>query len=289
MALTPQVRSSQDGTNTVAESDVLLEVSQAALLAIGIFPTEFVQSSQDGVQVPIDFHVDLDVAQAGTMVVARGRVSDPYLRAWTFWMDNHWYYVLRLPTPSPSGTTLIYDTFAEQWYIWGSDVVESWRLAHGTNWLGSGALMGVYGSNAVGVDDGNGSLYFLNPDSPTDDDAIVGPETQRTFLREITGQVSVRGDNYVRCYGVDLMGSIGDNEMDLTDVTLLTSDDAGHTYDDQGVRVINALDYETRVQWNTGLGSFTAPGRLFKITDEGVLQRIDWLEMAPDPDGDKNG
>lgn len=281
MALTPQVRSSQVNTQAVTDAEPDVRASQVNVLAVAIYPTEFIEDSQTSIQAVTEAGTDIRASQVNVMVVGRGRVADPYLRVWTFWQDNHWFYVLRLPT----GWTLVWDDYAKQWYRYSSGTSNTWRPTHGTNWLGSGALMGTYGSNVVCGDDGNGALYFLNPNSPTDDDAIVGAALQVPFTREVTGQVSVRNHNYLRCYGVELMGSIGDNDADLTDVTLSVSDDAGHSFTDYGTVSITADDYAARVEWLSGLGSFTAPGRLFRITDDGVLQRIDWLEMRGDEDG----
>lgn len=279
MALTPQVRSSQVGVQAVTEASTDVRVSQADVMAVAIYPAEAIESSQVSVTALTEASTDLRVSQAGVIVVARGRVADPYLRAWTYWLDNHWFYVLRLPT----GWTLVWDDYAKQWYRYSSGTSNTWRPTHGTNWLGSGVLMGTYGSNVVCGDDGNGALYFLNPDSPTDDDAVVGAELQVPFTRQITGQVPIRNRGYVRCFGVRLMGSIG--ESSLTEVTLSVSDDEGHTYDDMGTVTVDEGDYDARVDWVGGLGAFTAPGRLFRVEDDGALARIDWLDMIVPEDG----
>lgn len=285
MAITPQVQASQLDVISVTEAEMNLAVSQMDVMVVGIYPTEFIQISQVDVMAVTDADMDLQVSQFDVYVVARGRVQDPYLRAWAYEMDVHWKYVLRLP----NGFTLVYDQYAQQWYVWGSSDSTQWRPFHGTNWLGCGPLMDTYGSNVVCGDDGNGTIYFLNPLSPTDDDAISGAEVPRTFQRLVTGQVAVRGNNMRPCFGVELGGSIGDNEPDYTDVTLYTSDDAGHTYDDQGTITVDAGDYAARLDWNSGLGSFSSPGRLFRIEDYGALARIDWLEMRDGPDEDTDG
>lgn len=280
MALTPQVRGSQAGAITVTQAEIDLEVSQAGALVVAIWPAEFVENSQDGAVVITFAETTLQASQAGVMVVGKGRVQDPYLRAWSYEMDVHWKYVLRLPT----GITLVYDQYAKQWYNWGSWSSTQWRPFHGTNWHGCGALMEAYGSNVVCGDDGNGSLYFLNPLSPTDDDAIFGAEVPRTFDRIVTGQMTVRGNEYHPCYGVELGGSIGANEPDYVNVTLYTSDDGGQTYDDQGTVTVDAGDWNARVDWSSGLGSYTSPGRLFRIVDDGALARIDFIEMMDGPE-----
>jgi len=284
MAITPQIRVSQAGIQAVAEGEVDIRVSQAGTMVVGVVPTEFVQLSQAGVQVVTEADTDIRLSQAGIMVVARGRVQSPYLRVFTFELDGHWFWVCNLPT----GYTLVYDVYAQQWYIWGSGDGSTWRPFHGTNWLGCGPLMQTYGSNVVAGDDGNGTLYMLNPSLATDDDALQGSAGPRPFLRQVTGQVTTRSRDYISCYGVRLGGSVGENDASLTEVTLYVSDDDGHTYDDMGTVTVEAGDYVAgiaRVDWDSGLGSYTMPGRLFRIEDYGALQRIDYLEMDGDEDG----
>lgn len=257
----------------MAEGGADLRAAQAGVMAVAIWPAENVNASQAGVVSVTEASTAIRVAQAGVMIVARGRVADPALRAWGFWLDAHWYYVLRLPT----GTTLVYDLSTEQWSIWGSGDSSLWRAFHGTNWLGSGALTN-YGSNVLVGDDGNGSLYFLDPLGHADDDAVAGSEIQRPFLREVSGQIITSGTGWTPCFGVRLSGPIGDVDDDtLLTVTLSTSDDRGHSYDDQGAITLTPGDYGARAEW-LALGSFPPPGRLFKLSDYGAIQRIDGFE-----------
>ena len=81
-----------------------------------------------------------------------------------------------------------------------------------------------------------------------------------------------------RLIGVQLFGSIGSGLEDGMEVSLEVSDDRGFTYTDMGAVSLDAGDYNARVHWRS-LGSMSAPGRLFKITDEGALKRIDSAEM----------
>lgn len=275
MALTPQVQASQVDVVAVTDATPDIRASQVDIMVVAIQPTEFIEVSQVDIVAVTDAAPDIRASQLDIMVVARGRVQDPYLRAWTYQLDDHEFYVLHLPT----GITLVYDITTQQWSVWGTGTTQKWRAAHGTNWQGSGSLMGAYGSNVVCGDDGNGALYFLNPLSPTDDSPLTGAEDPQPFQRMVTGQVVVRGNDYHPCYGIELGGSIGDNPAAYTDVTLYTSDDSGDTYDSQGTLSVTAGDRLARLDWNTGLGSYTSPGRLFRIEDYGALARIDWLDM----------
>jgi hypothetical protein len=274
VALTPQLRASQAFVTALTGGGTpAVEVSQAYVTAIANFPTERVEVSQafalamTGGGTPA-----VEVSQAYVVVLASGRVDDPRVRAWAFTLDGHDFYVLRLG----ESETLVYDTYAQEWYVWGSGTGALWRAYTGTNWIG-GRSHALNWSNVIVGDDGNGSLYFLSPDDDTDDDAIFGDDTPRAFTRQATGQLVIKaGYASVPCFGVQLMGSIGSGADDLT-VNLQVSDDRGNTYTDCGDITLDGDEYTARVNW-LSLGSMVSPGRLFKITDTGALKRIDWLE-----------
>jgi hypothetical protein len=251
-----------------------VRVSQAYVLAATQFPSEEVQSTQDFVQAAVLYGNEVQVTQAYVLAAVRGRVYDPRIRAWTFTLDGHDYYVLRLGVT----TTLVYDTHSEQWYVWGNSDSDLWNAYHGTNWIGAG-----YSANVIVGDDIIGSIYHLDPDADTDDDRSSGSDVPRQFLRQVTGQVIKRGYDVAPCFEVQLLGSIGNmSNTDLVTVTLETSDDSGHTYDSHGAVTIDNTDYTARASW-LSLGSIAAPGRLFRISDYGTLKRIDSLEI---PGGD---
>jgi hypothetical protein len=235
MAITPTIQASQASVTAVTggeTSDIL--VAQAYVTAIANFPTERIDTSQFYVStITGGATSSIQVGQSYITVVCRGRVEDPKVRAWTYTMDGHDYYVLRLGVQE----TLVYDTHSEQWYSWGSDSTNLWRPFDGTNWLGGDIWSDEYGSNVVVGDDGNGSLYLLDPTSYVDDHPSLPDPTQ--FERIIQGQVVKRGHDNERCYSVELNGSIGEmTNADLTTVTLYTSDDQGNTYVDQGTVTI---------------------------------------------------
>jgi hypothetical protein len=259
---------------------VTTAVSQMSALAVGAYPAAQTQVAQLAALGATKANMETRVSQATMLVAALGSVSDPHVRAWTFTLDGHDYYVLRLGNLE----TIIYDALADQWYDWGSDISALWRVFCGGNWQGGNNLASSYGSNVLVGDDGNGSLYFLDPLGSYDDDANFGSDSPRTFLREITGQVITMSFDSVPCFGVQLMGSAGETTDAVnTTVALLTSDDRGHTYDDHETQDVAIGDYTARVEW-WSLGAFSAPGRLFKVQDYGALQRIDYLNMIEEPE-----
>lgn len=261
MALTPEVRG-----------------SQAVVLAAGIFPTPQMRASQASTLAAVATGGDMRAFQAVVLVAARGRVSDPRVRAWTFTLDGHDYYVLRLGTRE----TLVLDLSTEEWFVWGSGIgrgSDLWRGYTGINWQGGQSLAQQFGSNIFVGDDGNGAIYALDPDGDTDDDALVGAGLQRPFERKLFVQLVVQsGYDFVPCYGVQMFGSIGDGADNLT-VSLDYSDDRGMNYVLADTLAVPAGDYTFRLQWQS-LGSMQAPGRIFEFTDFGALKRIDGVEVV---------
>lgn len=284
MALTPTVYVSQFDAGVVAALGATPAVQASQFDAVTVFniPSERMDASQLDVIAIDERQGDtavMQVAQFDMVAVLRGAVDDPTVRAWTFTLDGHDFYVLHLG----NAETLVCDLSTEQWYIWGTGDTNRWRAFTGHNWLGGRRNADLYGSNIIVGDNSNGALYFLNPLAVTDDHPVSGADYPQPFLREAMGQISVRGYDMKSCYGVSVMGAIGEtDDSSLTAITLFTSDDDGKTYDDQGTIDIDPGDVQARADWNSGLGSFAAPGRLFLLQDRGALQRIDWFDMATD-------
>lgn len=278
MALTPSVRSSQAGAIVTTVNTTNIRVSLGAALVVANFPTPELYASQAGVVVT-GHHVstDMRVSQAGVMVVARGRIGNPRVRAYTFSLDDHDFYDIRLG----EGETLRYDMRTDQWAVVGMGDDENWWFSPAGNWLGAGNFAANYGSNIVCGDDTYGLLWFLDPRQPYDDHPLIDEPVR--FTRRAVGQIVARGSLATPCYEVFLTGSLGEPAQPGLGVTLSTSDDAGHTYFDHGEITINEGEYTQRVSW-IGLGQITAPGRLFKVEDDGAITRLDALDMTVSPD-----
>lgn len=250
-----------------------LRVSQFLTRSIFNYPADAARISQTIVRSFDEPTPMLNVSQLLVRVLIKGRVDEPNIRAWTFTLDGHDFYVLRLGADE----TLVYDTHSQQWSVYGSGTGNPWRAYTGRNWIG-GREHALNWSDVIVGDDGNGSLYFLSPDDDNDDDSITGSETPRPFRRRVTGQVIVKPGYFsAPCFGVQLFGSIGSSAETLS-VNLAVSDDRGFNYDDMGDITLSPEEYNARVNW-LSLGSMSAPGRLFRITDEGALKRVDDLQM----------
>lgn len=244
-------------------------------LTVFNFPTESIATQEAITNVVYRRDSTIQVQQAQALVLTKGRVEDPKVRAWTFTLDSHDFYVLRLG----NFETLVYDIKTEQWYTWASLGSNVLPLDTGISWLGGNRLAATFGSNILCTDDTIGTLYLMSPESPFDEGPLDYLSTNR-FDRIVQGQLPVRGYSSIPCFGAQVYGDIGQADETLT-VTLETSDDSGFNYSSQGDISILPGEYKTRVDWRS-LGSMTAPGRLFKITDDGAFARIDGLEVASD-------
>jgi hypothetical protein len=254
---------------------VTVNSSQESVLVSASYPAIIIKESQDQILASVSGPEYVEASQLSVLVSAMGSTVDPAVRAWTFTLDNHDYYVLRLGTQE----TLVYDDHAKQWYTWSSGDGNTWKAYNGCNWYGGQGWSYTNGSNIIVGDDGNGSLYFLDPFQDTDDDAVYGPALPVPFRRETYGQLPFRGYNHMPCFGVQIQGSIGDQtNTAINSVDLLTSDDRGGTYQDAGEIQITPGAIDTRLYWRS-LGSMRAPGRIFKVVDYGALKRLDSMEM----------
>lgn len=245
------------------------------------YPTNFVQAT-DGkgavVSVP---KVDIEVTQARMMVLTKGRIANPKLRVWTFTLDGHDFYVLRLG----DDTTLLYDLASEQWVEWTYDSLPFWRPNTGMTWIGSEALAHTLGSSVVVGDDTYGLLWFLDPEQAFDEHPdYLNPAQQIPFTRIVTGQVLASGRQNIPCYAIFLEGdNYGLTAEDFVpSVTLETSDDQGRTFDKHDTLTVTPdYDQDNAYTWPS-LGQISSPGRIFRVTDNGVFARIDSMGMNDD-------
>lgn len=229
----------------------------------------------------------LRTTEAVVLVAVRGRVANPKLRVWTFTLDGHDFYVLRLGLD----LTLVYDDYSEQWMDWDAFSEVFWPVNIGINWVGGIGLMDAddqpWGSNVLIGDDTLGLLWFLDPDQPFDEsfDGPLDPDPYRYFPRVTMGQVPMLGREVQPCYAVWLTTDMGAPAYLGAGVQLEISDDAGQNFDDMGTVTVTLGENSPELSWYS-LGQIGAPGRLFRITDDGAIARIDGMEMN-DPDDAK--
>lgn len=226
----------------------------------------------------------LRVTNAAVLVAVKGRTQNPKLRAWTFTLDGHDFYVLRLGTMG----TLVYDLSSGQWMDWDAFSQIYWPVNCGFNWVDGQGITdssgNTFGSNVVVGDDTYPLLWILEPLQPYDQspDGPLDPQQQYNFTRILQGQFPVVGREVVPCYAAWLTTDMGNPAYVGAGVKLEISDDAGVSYQDMGTITITAGHNYPELAWYS-LGQVQAPGRLFRITDDGAVARIDTLEMN-DPD-----
>lgn len=283
MVASVSVRVSQGDTAVVSfagDSNVL--ASQSDVVVVFNLPAVAVQSSQADLAFVSMSASEVEVSQADVIFIARGRTENVTLRVWTFTLDGHDFYVLRLGDQ----LTLVYDNYSEQWVDWQSSQLPFWRANCGINWTGGEALAAVYNSNVVVGDDNVGILWFLDPEQPYDQSPNEDAAQQEIYFQRVTmGQVAMKGRGVMPCYAAWLTTDMGAPAYDGAGVTLEISDDAGQTFDDMGMVTVTLGVHSPEISWYS-LGQIAAPGRLFRIVDDGAIARIDGLEMNdPDDDG----
>lgn len=266
---------SQSFVLTAGSASDTVSSSMAYALVAGIYPAQSADASMGFVNIAAGTSGPIQVSQSYVLVACRMADEDPNIRVWTYTLDGHDFYILRLGTTE----TLVYDTLTEQWYNWASGETSLWRAYQGINWDGGNLWAAGYGSNVVVGDQGNGAVYFLNPDGYFDEDSRYGSESPRTFPREIVAQYPLHGRSSLPCFAVAVNGSIGNSDDgEATGIELLVSDDRGNNYVSCGEITNPSAEYSRRIEWRS-LGSIRNPGRLFKVRDYGTIKRIDSLDV----------
>lgn len=206
--------------------------------------------------------------------VVRGHIENPRLRAWTFVLDGHIFYVLRLGDDK----TLLYDVSTQQWSWWSSGDNLFWRVTTGFNWRTPGNNAFYNGSNIICGDDTFGLLWALDPEQGYDENADDSSGPIKPYVRVVTGQITTRSRQYLGVYQAYLTASVGDPKIENATITLKYSDDLGHTFVDAGAITVEPGNYFQEFAWRS-LGKIGAPGRLFQLVDYGAFARIDELDI----------
>lgn len=269
----------QGGVQVVARANASdARISEGGVIAIYNIPSQNLATSFAGVNAVVRQAAHIEVSEAGLVVVARGRIGNPRLRAWTFTLDGHDFYVLRLGDTE----TLVYDTYSKQWMDWDSGDDSFWRANIGISWAGGAKLARDYGSQILIGDDTWGLLWLLDPELGYDENPdYLSPTQELEFERVVMGQYPKRGYDAEPCYNITLDAALGVPTVTAPYIKLETSDDAGHTFIDQGDLVTTVGDFTQVLVWDS-LGQIAQPGRLFRITDNGATPAIYDMEMNSD-------
>lgn len=278
MALTPTILNSQLDVGVVSSITNDVNISQLGVLAVYNFPSERVIVSQFDVGTVGYVQSDVLVSQLDVIAIVRGSIFNPRLRAWWFELDDHEVWVLNLGR----NKTLTFDLSTEKWAWWSNSEANHWRATIGTNWTASANIASDYGSDVIVGDDSTGILWVLDPkqgydDSPRSQERELG--VQVPFPRVATGQVLARGRDFISCYEVYLVCDPGDPSLTGAEVTLSFSDDGGRSYVSAGAIMAQPGNFQQEFAWRS-LGLIGAPGRMFRLEDNGALRNIDELSIA---------
>lgn len=215
--------------------------------------------------------VDLLAARAGSEEQVVTRTSQALLMAaygtgvpgsamsqsWTFVMDGHRFYVLPL---GPEGTWA-YDTTTQEWCQLQSQGFDGMNFVHGVMW----------GLRVMGGDSLYTYLYELDPTQPND-------EAWREIIRKVTGGVATRSRASIGVANFVLTASVGDDSSVDMPVSLAFSDDNGVTWSQEFD--IPLTDASTQTLIWSALGAFSAPGRVFRVTDTAGPVRYDGADVV---------
>lgn len=195
-------------------------------------------------------------------VYGLGAPEELRVRAFSFIMDGHKFYVLQLGELG----TWIRDTTTGQWHQWSTVGYTRWNASLGLNW----------DDRTLVADTVSNIVWEVSPDNWQD-------EGFKDIVHVATAILSNATRNYSSLDEVRLSVSSGFMESMNPRITLEYSDDRGVNYESPADATIQLTvgDYEQEVFWQS-LGSFKSPGRVIRITDVGGPLRIDWATVRQD-------
>lgn len=237
-------------------------VSQLVLLeAYGPLATRDVDVTQMAILAAVSAgtnNVSTDVSQMS--ILAAYGTGEPFTQrqaSWTFILDGHRFYVLPL---GPEGDWA-FDITTDSWCQLQTDGFNGLNFTHGVMW----------GLRIMGGDMLYPYLYELDPNQALDED-------WRPITHIVTGGIPLRGrynvgvSNFTVTASVATLQSVGEN------ISLSFSDDNGNTWSQNFNIALTGVGSQKLI-WNA-LGSFSAPGRVFKITDTAGPMRIDGADVV---------
>lgn len=228
----------------------------AVLVAYGPPQSQFARVTQAQALVAraaAEGNVAARATQAALLIAYGTGVPDPTRSdSWTYVLDGHRFWVLPL---GPEGDWQ-YDTITKQWSQLVTQGFDGLNFTHGIMW----------GLRIFGGDVLYPSLYEMDPTQPDD-------EGWRPVEHVVTGAISTRSPNMVGMANFRCTASVGALSDASTDVDLTFSDDNGHAWVGPFTIGVAAGAYDTQLLWSA-LGSFSAPGRILKISDSGGMLSI---------------
>jgi hypothetical protein len=230
------------------------------LVAIGPPETKFARNSQSVrlASIAQGNNVTTSVSQAVMLsAFGTGVPGTSSLAAWTFVLDGHRFYVLPL---GPEGDWA-YDFTTQEWCQLQTQGFPGMNFTHGTMW----------GLRVMGGDTLYTYLYELDPNQPLD-------EQFREVQHMVTGGLATRTRNSIGVANFTLTASVGDDSAEDMAISLAFSDDNGVTWSQEFDLPLTDVGTQQLI-WNA-LGSYSAPGRVFRITDFSGPIRLDGADVV---------
>lgn len=233
----------------------------AALVTYGPPETKFGYLTQDALLAAYatdEANVNTMISQ-GALLVAYGTGNPGIQRqaAWTFVLDGHRLYVL----PLGEEGDWAYDMTTQEWCQLQTQGFDGINLTHGVMW----------GLRVIGGDALYTYLYELDPNQPFD-------ESWRTVEHLVTGGVPTRSRASIGVANFTLTASVGDDSSITNAISLAFSDDNGVTWSSEFEIPLTDVGSQKLI-WNA-LGSFSAPGRVFRLTDFSGPIRLDGADVV---------
>jgi len=211
-------------------------------------------------------HPDVQNASASQLfalgIYGTGAPEDLNLLAWSFTMDGHKLYVLRLGELG----TYVYDQTTGLWSKWDTEGYAYWNNFLGFDWDG----------RTLAADKQSGTVWQVSP-------IYWNDEGFKDIKHVVTAIIPATGRVYHSLDELELQISSG--YFDSVDPYLLLeySDDKGTTWEQpaDALVMLETGEFDQDISWQ-GLGSFKAPGRVIRITDVGGPINIDIATMRMD-------
>jgi len=179
-------------------------------------------------------------------------------RAWTFTHDGHTFYVLDLGSEG----NWLYDVTTGQWSEFITSGYQNWDMTAGVMW----------DKRIVAGDRTTNDVWECSAAAAQDNDALEVSHTA-------TGVIPHRSRNKLTVGALRASVSPGQLTSETTaPVSLLFSDDGGNTWAGPFSVTLTEGVYDAEVAFRA-LGSFAAPGRIFRLSDIGGPKRIDGCDV----------
>lgn len=187
-------------------------------------------------------------------------------KCWTYTLDGHRIYVLSLGQEGDWA----YDVTTSEWSQLQTQGFDGINLIHGTTW----------NSRVVGGDKFQTQLLELDPNTGLDNEF-------RPVEHIVTGGLPSRNRNCIGVSNFTATASVSDNTSLLFPISLAFSDDNGVTYSKEFNLTLTDISSQLLL-WNS-LGSYSSPGRIFRVTDYSGPVRIDGADCILTGDIPQNG